>query len=103
MTAAVPNPYAEAFTAPIRGEWTRHAACAGQWALMDGPDEAAAKRLCFACGVRADCRAWVLPLTPRTDPGGVVAGLTLKDRRYVRARARGLKSLATVRAKANAA
>ena len=96
-----PSPYAERFVAPIRGEWTRRAACVGAWELMEGPDVAAAKRLCFtACGVRADCRAWVLPLPPRIDPGGVVAGLTLKERRRLRARARGLKSRATARARA---
>ncbi len=95
------DPYADKLIDPIRGEWTRHAACIGKWELMSGPNEAAAKRLCYMhCAVRANCRAWVLPLTRNTDPGGVVAGLTPKDRRYLRARARGLKSQATVRAKA---
>ena len=93
------DPYTERFVTPL-GEWTRRAACIGAWELLEGPDEAGAKRLCFSCSVRVDCRAWVLPLTPRTDPGGVVAGLTKKDRVYARARARGLKSQATVRRRA---
>src|SRR5689334_5575733 len=95
------NPYAARFSAPIRGEWAREAACAGQWELMEGPDVAAAKRLCFdVCTVRAECRAWALLLTPLVDPGGVIAGLTSRDRCYVRARASGLKSAATIRARA---
>ena len=99
-----PSPYAERFVAPLRGDWTRRAACVGASALMEGPDVAAAKRLCFtACTVRGDCRAWVLPLPRRIDPGGVVAGLTSAERRYLRARARRLKSRATGRNKARGA
>ena len=93
--AAVPSPYAACFTDPIRGEWIRRAACIGKWALMEGPDTAAAKRLCFtACAVRADCRAWVLPLSRRADPGGVVAGLTRRERNRLRSGALGRKSQA---------
>ncbi len=62
-------------------EWRKQAACAGLYEVMDrrqadGPAVRAALAVCRSCPVLDDCRAWVLGLPERLDPGGVCGGLT---------------------------
>lgn len=65
------------------GTWVQNAACGGRWDLMEGigeDNERHAKMLCRGCPVRADCDEWVLSLTQRYDPEGVVAEMNASER-----------------------
>ncbi|MCT9932413.1 WhiB family transcriptional regulator [Planotetraspora sp. A-T 1434] len=60
-------------------------ACVGKAKLMNPrPDNPAAvlhaRQVCWGCPVLTDCRAWMSTLTPRTDPGDVLAGTTHAER-----------------------
>jgi hypothetical protein len=52
--------------------------------VTEPDDEAIAKRLCHTCPVLQECGTWVVSLPPRTDPDGIVAGMTLAERANLR-------------------
>lgn len=74
-------------SARMLADWRDRANCKGLGTLMDPPPDQAtqdaiadAKAICYACPVLDSCRAWVLTLKAREDPGGVCAGLTEAQR-----------------------
>lgn len=52
--------------------------------MYPDPDDAegiaAARSICVACPVRAECMQWALSLSVLEDPGGVLGGLTEEQR-----------------------
>ena len=71
--------------------WHDDAACRDVPDLMapaegEPEDTDTARRICDACPVLADCRAWVLALSQEFDPSGIVAGLTPQQRTRRRAK-----------------
>jgi hypothetical protein len=102
MAAPYRSAYHETLTALLRNDWTRRAACAGQWQVMESPDESHGKAVCSGCPVVAECSAWVMSLHPYEQPDGVVAGMSPRDRKRARRRRGVEKAQATWRAKRGA-
>lgn len=82
MTATTLDIVAELLTPRLDG-----AACKGQARVMDLPawhanaeDVAQARAVCGGCPVFDRCRTWVMALHDADDPGGVLAGLTERER-----------------------
>lgn len=97
MAAPYRSAYDASLTALLGGDWTRHAACAGKWMVMEDPDDTRGKAVCAGCPVVAECAEWVTSLHTYEQPDGVVAGMSARDRKRRRSRQRGLKAAATRR------
>lgn len=103
MAAPYRSAYHGSLTALLSGEWTSRAACAGQWQVMEDPDDEHGKRVCAGCPVVAECQAWVMSLHTYEQPDGVVAGMSPRDRKRARRRRGVQRAQATIAAKRGAA
>ena len=94
--------YHKALTELLGGTWTKRAACGGKSLVMENPDDTPAKAVCGVCPVIRECTRWVMSLSPREEPDGVVAGMNRRDRRRARRRRGGHRAQATLRARKTA-
>lgn len=71
--------------ADIHAEWRKHALCAGRdmYPAPGSYHESWALSICGACPVEGECARWALGLHECMDPGGVVGGMTEKQRLHL--------------------